>query len=271
MHHKRNIRSYVKYLPLYGCVSTGLIYLGIGVVAILSFLRIKHGGADESSLLAYLNEYPIGKIGFWSILLGTLCYVVWRIFESINDPYAYGRELNGIARRTGIAATTIPDALIAVTCIQIIMGKGNIQLDGRPVELRAMVGSLLEKPWGNSVVIAIGVIICLTALVQFFYGVTQGYKERLDIAHFTKQMKAITHLLAGIGYLARGVIVGIIGLFFMKSGILHSPEYIVNTDKAFDYIGDNIGHFYFILIAIGTICYGVFMFIQGFSYDVDKD
>ena len=271
MHHKRNIRSYVRYLPLYGCVSTGLIYFGIGVIAILSFLKLKDGGADESSLLAYLNEYPIGKIAFWLILVGTLCYVFWRIFESIKDPYGYGRELTGIARRTGIAVSTIPDALIAFTCIQIIMDKGNIQLDGRPVELRAMVGSFLEEPWGTSVVIAIGVLICLTALAQFFYGVTKGYKERLDVAHFPNRMKAITHLLAAIGYFARGVIIGIIGFFFIKSGILHSSEYIVNTDKAFDHIGDNIGHLYFILIAIGTICYGVFMFIQGFSYDVDKD
>ena len=271
MRRKKNIASYIKYLPVYGCVSTGLIYLGIGIVAILSFLRIKDGGADESSLLAYLHEYFAGKVAFWIILLGTVCYVAWRIFESIKDPYAYGRDTKGIARRIGIAVSTVPDALIALTGIQILIGTGNIQVDGRPVELRAMAGSLLEQPWGTSSLVAIGVITCLTAVVQFWYGITKGYRERLDIAHFTQGMSRVTHLLAAIGYFARGVIVGIIGFFCIKSGILQSPVHIVNTDKAFDYIGDNVGHLYFILTAVGTICYGVFMFIQGFSYDADKD
>jgi len=47
--------------------------------------------------------------------------------------------------------------------------------------------------------------------------------------------------------------------------------YIVNTNKAFDFIGDHVGHVYFILVAIATICYGVFMFAQGIAYDTDKD
>jgi hypothetical protein len=134
-----------------------------------------------------------------------------------------------------------------------------------------MATSLLEQQWGTFLLVATGVITCLTAVVQFFYGITKGYKERLEIAHFSNGMKRVTHLLAGIGYFARGVIVGIIGFFFIKSGILRSSEHIVNTDKAFDYIGDNVGHLYFIATALGTICYGVFMFIQGFSYDADKD
>lgn len=271
MHRKKTTAAYIKYLPVYGCVSTGLIYLGIGVVAILSFLKIKDGGADESSLLAYLHEYFIGQIIFWVIMLGIVCYVVWRIFESIKDPYAYGTDASGIAKRTGIAMSTIPDALITMAGIQILMGVGNIRLDGRPVELREMVSGLLEEPYGAAAVTGIGIITVGTALVQFFYGVTKGYKERLDIAHFKTRMKRITHILAAAGYFSRGVIVGIIGFFFAKAGVLGSSEHVVNTDKAFDFIGDHIGHSYFILIAIGTISYGIFMFIQGFAYDADKD
>lgn len=57
----------------------------------------------------------------------------------------------------------------------------------------------------------------------------------------------------------------------IKAGITENARYVVNTDKAFDFIGDHIGHVYFILVAIATTCYGLFMFIQGIAYDTDKD
>lgn len=263
--------SFVRYLPVYGCWSTGIIYVSVGVIAVLSFLRVRKGGADESSLLAILNDHVAGKILFWVILCGTVCYVVWRIFESIKDPYAYGKRLKGIALRSGIAMSTIPDALLAFSAVSILMGTGNIRTDGRPVALRQMVGEFLQDSSGDVVTVTVGVIVCLSALVQFFYGVTRGYKERLDIDHFSRDMKWLTHFLAWIGYGARGVILGIIGFFFIKAGLTKSSEYIVNTDKAFDFIGDHVGHLYFILLAIGTVGYGLFMFILGWCYDPDKD
>lgn len=267
----QNKKSIIKYLPVYGCYSTGIIYVGIGVIAILSFLKIRDGGADESSLLAILNDSVVGKIFFWLILLGTASYVVWRIFETIRDPYQYGNDAKGIARRTGVAMSTVPDILIVFTAIQVLAGSGNIQVDGQPVEQREMVGGLLQKQGGDWMVIGIGFAISITAVIQFFYGVTRGYKERVDIAHFSSMVKKAIHLLAWIGYLARGIIVGIIGFFFLKAGFAESEEFIVNTDKAFDFIGDHVGHVYFILVAIGTICYGLFMFAHGRVYDAEKD
>jgi hypothetical protein len=62
--------KFVRVLPIYGCVSTGIIYVTIGVIAILSFLKIRPGGADESSMLAILNDYAAGKIMVLVIVLG---------------------------------------------------------------------------------------------------------------------------------------------------------------------------------------------------------
>ncbi len=271
MHNREKKKAFVHYLPIYGCISTGIIYIGIGVIAILSFLRIKDGGADESSMFAYLNNYLVGKIFVWIILLGTLCYIIWRIYEAIKDPYAYGKDAKGKAKRTGIALSTIADIFIAFSAIQALLERGNIMENGQPIEQRQYVSQLLQENWGSWLIIGVGFIVVATALVQFFYGITQGYRERIDIAHFSKDTKQLTHLLAWVGYLARGIIIGIIGFFFIKAGISENAQHVVNTDKAFDFIGDDVGHLYFILVAIGTICYGLFMFVLGVTYETSKD
>jgi len=143
--------------------------------------------------------------------------------------------------------------------------------DGVPKEEREMVGSMLQEGWGEWIIITLGLIIVTTSLVQFYYGITRGYKERLSISHFNEEKKKLIHLLAWSGYLARGIIIGIIGFFFIKAGITEDPQQVVNTDKAFDFIGDHVGHLFFILVAIGTICYGLFMFSLGATYDSDNN
>jgi hypothetical protein len=237
----------------------------------LSFLKLRDGGADESSMLAVLNDFIIGKIFIGVILLGTLSYIAWRIYETIADPYGYGKGMKGVAKRLGIALSTIADALVAYAAVRVLIGAGNIQVNGEPVEEREMVQGMLQSEWGRWLVVGIGFIVAITAIVQFLYGVTRGYKERIDVDHYSSAIRSIIHVLAWIGYFARGVILGITGFFFIKAGVLEDAYHVVNTDKAFDFIGDEVGHVYFILIAIGTICYGLFMCAMGVTYDADKD
>ena len=264
-------RTIFHYLPIYGCLSTGLSYVGVGTIAMLSFLKVRDGGADESSMLAILNEALLGKLLLWVIMIGAACYIVWRIFEAVTDPYGYGKNFAGVGRRSGIALSTVADLLIVYAAIKVILGVGNIQESGEPYEEREFVSKVLLQSWGEYALTAMGVVVILTAVVQFVYGVTRGYRERLDIDHYSRAGKAIVHFLAWVGFCSRGIIVGITGFFLLKATFNRNAEYVVNTDKAFDFIGDEVGHVYFILVAIGTVCYGVFMIIQGIAYDQDKD
>ncbi len=270
MNKKKN-KSYIRYLPIYGSVSTGLIYLGIGVIAMLSFLKIKKGGADESSFLVYLSDYIVGKVFIWIILLGTVSYIIWRFYEAIQDPYGYDKKMNGVTKRTGIALSTVADVLIAYAAIRILLGTSTAHSDGSPEEERQMVSNLLQESWGRGVVLLIGAIVLITSALQFLYGITRGYKERLNISHFGVAMKKLIHIFAWVGYFSRGIIVGIIGFFLVKAAVLKDGQHVVNTDKAFDFIGDHIGHFFFVLVAFGTICYAFFMFFLGATYNADKD
>ncbi len=268
---KKAKKKYIKYLPILGCISTGLIYTAIGIIAMLSLLRLKEGGASKNSLLAYVQDWPGGAVIIWAILVGMLCYIVWRIYESFRDPYHYGKGWKGLARRTGIGLSSLADALIAYSALVVLLGSANYSEHGSPEQKREMTANMLDYGWGKWLVVGLGVLIAVTAAVQLFYGITRGYRERLDIVKFSGKKKATIFFLGFTGYVARGVILGIIGFFFIKSGILRDSEYVVNTDKAFNFIGDHIGKIPFAIVAFGIICYGLFMFALGITYDLDND
>jgi hypothetical protein len=264
-------KAFFNYLPVYGSIATGLSYAGVGTIAMLSFLKVRDGGADESSMLAILNEVFVGKVLLWIIMIGTACYMVWRIFEAVTDPYGYGKNFSGLTKRSGIALSTVADLLIVYAAVEVILGVGDIQQNGQPRAEREFARNLLAESWGAAALTAIGIVVLVAAMVQFVYGVTRGYKERLDIDDYSKAAKAVINSLALAGYCSRGIIVGITGYFLLKAAFTGESRYVVNTDKAFDFVGDEVGHVYFIMLALGTVCYGIFMIIQGIVYDQDKD
>jgi hypothetical protein len=258
----------LKILTLVGCVSTGIIYSAIGIIALLSFLRLKKGGADESSFFVLLNGFIAGRILNWLIIFGALCFIIWRFYEAIKDPHRVGKDTNGILLRTGTACSSAADAFIVLSALRAIFDQHKAPLTGEPTQQKHMVGYLLHFNWGQAAVMLIGVIILVTAVVLVLYGLSRRFTEAIRADHFNKKQKSIVHAIAYAGYFSRGVILLIIGFFFVKSAIKNNSRYIVNTDKAFDFIGDHVGHPWFILIAFGTVLYGVYMFVLGLNYDV---
>lgn len=268
---KKTKEKLLKAITLVGCFSTGIIYGSIGVIAILSFLKLKKGGADESSFFVLLNSFIAGRILNWTIIIGALCFIIWRFYEAFKDPYNIGNDTKAILLRTGAAFSSVADAFIALSALQALFNQQKAPVTGEPVQQRDVVAGLLEKDWGYVLVLAGGVIVLLTALVLILYGLSRRFTEAIKADDFSKRSKYIMHVIAYAGYFSRGVILGIIGFFLVKAAVKNDSGYVVNTDKAFDFIGDNIGHVWFILIAIGTIAYGLYMFILGLNYDISAN
>ena len=259
----------LKLLTFVGCFSTGIIYAAVGIIAILSFLRLKKGGADESSFFVLLNGFVAGRMLNWLIIFGAICFIIWRFYEAIKDPYKIGGDVKGIIIRTGAAFSSFADAFIAFSVFQALFSQQKALKTGEPVQQRNMAWALLENDWGAELMIAVAIIVLITAVVLMFYGLSKRFTETIDGTHFNKNQKSVLHGIAYAGYLSRGIILGIIGYSFLRAAITNNGNSVVNTDKAFDFIGDNFGGVPFILVAIGTTCYGVYMFVLGMHYDID--
>lgn len=75
--------------------------------------------------------------------------MLWRFYEAFTDPYSYGKQARGIIKRTAIAFSTLADALIAFTAIQVLVGSGSMELNGAPHQQGQIVGDILQHPWGG--------------------------------------------------------------------------------------------------------------------------
>lgn len=142
---KRIKRILLKTLTLVGCFSTGIIYGSIGVIALLSFLKLKKGGADEGSFMVLLDGFLAGRILNWLIIFGAICFILWRFYEAFKDPYNLGNNAKGILLRTGAAFSSIADAFIALSALQALFNQQKAPKTGEPVQQRTIVAGLFEN------------------------------------------------------------------------------------------------------------------------------
>ena len=239
-----------------------------GAIAILSLLRIGEAAADEDRIILWLLDFQVGEIVIYIIATGLFAWVIWRFFEAITDPYEFGADKSGILQRTGVALSSLGYGLMAYSAIEIMNGNG-----GNPeAEQQLLIARIFEWPAGRWLIVIAGLITIGAGIVQVKYVYAGAYKKRLDINRLSSSTRKFIHILAWSGFIARGIILSVLGYFFIKAGVKENPFEVGDTDTAFYFIGGGIiGDFSFFLVALGTIAYGILMVIMGFFYQFEKE
>jgi hypothetical protein len=260
-------KPFVHYLAMYGCIATGLIYTAIGIIALLSAYQIRKAGADEGSLFVYLNGYFFGKLLAVIIAFGMISYMVWHLYIAFKDPYGYGTKPGAIFKRVVTGVSCLTDFAIANFAIQALLHKSKVPKMGQPTVQRHTIHQVMHHQGGSWLVLTLGLITLTAGIVQCGIAIKKSYMERLDIDGVKGWKRSAIHMVAWIGNIARGVVLGLIGFFLIKAATTGNLHYVFNTNRAFAFIGSDVGHLYFILVAIGTLCYGLFMFVFGVFYN----
>ncbi|HUE84519.1 MAG TPA: DUF1206 domain-containing protein [Vicinamibacterales bacterium] len=265
------LRNSARPLARFGCVSIGTVYAMLGTLALIALTGRLIEVADEDRMIHLLMDVPGGPLLIWSLVIGMAGYVVWRAVEVATDPYDFGTGAKGLAIRSLIGLSALAYGLLAFSTARIAIthepGVPNLQRDGAEEQQQRLVAQVLEWPGGIWVVAATGMALIAVGLGQFVVLVRRGYTTEVDLAERSRGMQRTIHALAWYGYSARGVIVSVLGYFLLRAAIQRDPEEAGDTDTAFDFIGGGlIGDSAFFVVALGTIAYGVFMYLNARFY-----
>jgi hypothetical protein len=263
-------KPYAEKMAKVGCYSIAVVYFLVGVMAMMGYFGRSDNGADEERIMDLILDLPLGEVLIAMIIAGLLAYIAWRVYEAITDPYDFGDEKKGLARRAGIGLSAIGYLIIAFAAARMLVdgGGGNGE-----EEQQTMIARVLEFPGGAWIVGAVGAVTGFAGLVQFKYVATGDYHKRINFNKMPSWGRISTHILSWWGYMARGVLLAVIGYFLISAGIKSDPEEVGDTDTAFDFLGDmgTFGSIIFIAVALGTMLYGVFMVIHGIYYSFEKE
>ncbi len=242
-----------------GFAAKGIVYVLVGVLALMAALGEGGQTTDSKGAVAWLAGQPFGEFALWLVGIGLLGYAAWRFIAAFRDSQHKGSDAKGLGKRAVYALIGIAYTSTAIYALRIASGDP-AGSGGSQSQAQSWTARLLEAPLGVVLVIAIGIGIFAAGVMQMH----KGWSEK-----FTKDLRSLppnsNHVITAgkWGYIARGIVFAIIGSFVIAAALDHDPQKVRGLEGALDTIASQPwGQFLLAFIAAGLACYGAWSLIE---------
>ena len=251
----------------FGLVSKGIVYCLMGILSVLAAFGLSQEKGDKTEAFKVVYGQPFGQVILVVIALGLFGYVMLRFFQAFKDIDNKGKDMKGVFDRIAYTLSAFLYLGIAVYALKLVFGNGGGGGDGDSRQF--VVSKVLEYPGGQYVVGIAALIGIGMGLYQIFRGVTGKFMKRVNLIR--SNMKDAFKAAGTLGYIARGIVLVIIGYFLLHAATRSNPQEAQGTGEAFDFLQNQFGSVMMALVALGLIGYGVFTFVRARYQKIDLD
>lgn len=239
-----------------GQASKGVVYIIIGALTALAAFDMGGQKAGKSNVIDFLQNQPFGNFIIYLLAIGIFAYAAWRFYKAIADPKNKGEDPSGLAKRFGYMCS---GAIYGAFGFTLLSGGGGGS-NGRH-----FLAQVMDKSYGPILIGLTGLIIIGVGIYQIHKGYSGKYLEELNATRSDR--RDLLNKSGKFGYMARGVVFGIIGYFVVQAAYTENADIIRGTEGAFSYLqGFSYGWLIMGLIAIGLLGHGIFMiFVARYS------
>ena len=253
----REASPWIERAARFGYAAYGVVYVLVGVLA----FRAASGGGGEAAgqegALRTILLAPFGRVLLALVALGLLGYAAWRLFQGVIDPENEGGDAGGIVKRSDHAVNGLFHAALAASVGGVALGSGGG--GGGP---DGWTATLLQQPLGRLLTAAVGAGIVVIGLFQFYRAYDAKFMEKLKPGEMGPRERAWTRRGGRLGHAARGVVFLVIGVFLVQAALQFDPEEARGLGGALSALaGQPFGPYLLGAVALGLVCFGLFMFV----------
>ncbi|KIL51268.1 hypothetical protein KP77_07800 [Jeotgalibacillus alimentarius] len=258
---KEDVKPWVRRMGRFGYMSKGAVYGIVGVLALLAALGVGGGETtDTSGAMQQVATLPFGEILLWIVGIGLIFYVMWEFVRAIFDPQHKGNDAKGIGSRLAYAISGVIYGGLAISAIQIAMHAGG----GGGNSEQTISAMLLGQPFGQFLVGLLGAGVIVYGLYNLYSGYKEKFMSKFIINDMNEHEKKIARKAGKIGLIARGIVLAMVGFFFIQTAITANPDQSKGLDGALGEIASQpYGQVLLGLAAVGLILYAIYEIIRG--------
>ena len=254
----RKASPWIERIARVGYVAYGIVYVLVGVLAVQAAFG---GGGKTTSQEGALRQVllaPLGRILLAMIVIGLLSYATWRLFQGILDPEDEGNGAKGIVKRVDHVLNGLFHAALAFSAGRLALGGGSG--GGSPDDWTAR---LLAQPFGRWLAAIVGAVIVGAGLYQFYKAYKADFRDELKSGEMSARERTWATRSGRLGYTARGVVFGVIGVFLVQAALETDPDEARGLGGALQTLARQpFGPYILGGVAIGLVAYGAFMFVM---------
>jgi len=228
-----------------GYAASGVLHLVLGWTAVSLAWGTSGESADQSGALEQLGSTPVGGVLLWVIVVGFALLTLWQVATAATTP-----ETKDRLKSVGKAVTYL---VLTGLAARAATGQGS---GGGGEQTTSLTARVMEHPLGP---VAVG-LVGAGVVVVGGYHVVKGWRESFLEDLRENPGRAVT--VAGkVGYVAKGVALGIVGVLFVVAAVRNDPEEAQGLDGALRSLLElPLGTALLTAVGLGIAAYGVYSF-----------
>jgi hypothetical protein len=234
-----------------GFVAKGLVYALIGVLAIQVALG-SNERTDQKGAMQKVAEQPFGDVVLWLMVVGFAGYAAWRFSEALWGRQDEHDEKKRTAKRLGSAANGLVYLGFGLLALRIVTG-------GSSSQQTTWTAKVLNHSGGQTVVVIAGLVVIVIGIALTVRGLKTDFEKHLNRGAMSQTTYRGVMRLGQVGYVCRGAVFCLIGIFVIKAAVEHKPGQARGFDVALKSVAHApFGQFLLIAAAAGLICFGAY-------------
>jgi hypothetical protein len=230
-----------------GHIANGILHVLIGVIAWSLAFGSAPEDADQSGAIQLLATNPLGMILIWLCAAGCALLGLWHLSEAVWDRQSTLDGVKDLGKAVVYLAIGVTFAVAAL---------GRAQDSGESTS--SISAALMSHPAGAVLLIVVGAVIIGIGGFHVFTGVTQRFLDDLRSSSQREVSRAI-RITGTIGYIAKGIVLALVGLLFIIATLQRDPEDATGMDGALKALLDQpFGPVLLAAIGAGLMLFGVF-------------
>ena len=255
------LAPWLRWVGHSGYVAEGVIYVLIGAFALMAAFEPSQQPNGYKGALAKLAAAPFGDALLALLALGLAAFVLWQVVLGILDP-EHRRDRRTLKRRAVRLGSLLNGALHAVLvgeAVWRLLGFGGAADGGHSQAV--WTARAMALPLGRWMTAATGAGIALFGVFQWYRAASRNKTERVDLTH--ARLRIVIIALGTFGFLARGVLFGLIGAFLIDAARRYDTANATGIAGALSALKrQEYGHWLLGAVAAGLICYGFFQILK---------
>ncbi len=236
-----------------GMVAKATLYLVIGVLALAVAFDVGGRTTDTAGALQTLARQSFGTLLMALLAAGLLGYALWRIVQAALDTDGEGSDASGVAARVGAAGSGLAHLGLMVLAIRLLVDSDSGSSSGG--QERQATSGVLGWTGGRLIVGVVALVVIGIGAYGVHQGVTRGFMDRMRVSG---PRRRLVERLGTVGFVARGIVFGIAGVFLMKAAIEYDPKEAVGVDGALGRLASAaLGPVLLALVAAGLVAYAL--------------
>ncbi|SIS39671.1 DUF1206 domain-containing protein [Salimicrobium flavidum] len=259
---REEIKPWVRRFARTGYMAKGFVYMVVGILSLMAALGVGGKATGTSGMFRSLALVPLGNILVWLTGIGLFMYIGWALIKAFYDPKGEGKNPKGLVKRSGYLITAIIYTTLATQAIRIAVSA--VAGGGGGNSNQTMSARLLEQPFGPWILGGVGAVIIGYGVYELVNGLTRRFMKKFLLTHMDDHEKKIARNAGAAGLTARGIVLGLIGFFFIRTAITHDPNQAKGLDGALSEIASQPhGRWLLGIVALGLVLYGIYQITRG--------